>query len=141
MNTDISDNAIQVLERRVSDLNFGLKTITVIFLLTASVGDILSAFSIASFRQIFNDALPGHDLPQITSVTLACETAFKVSAFLWPLIGIGALFIRNNSRLVIIILAVVLSLTLLQSGFIVAALRLPMTGLIQGMSQNPADSK
>lgn len=136
MSTFNSEEKLQQFARKLSDLFFGFKVITFLFLLVASTGNIVAALSIDSFQQIFADALPGKPLPGITLFVIDCKTIILPLAFIWPMVGLAALFIRERIRVAIGILALALVLTLLQSGLVVLAMRMPMIGLINGMSDS-----
>jgi hypothetical protein len=131
-----SDEKIQQLEAKIADLFFGFKIIAFLFLLVATVGNIVAALSIHQFQQIFQDALPGKPLPGLTLSVIYGQTLIFYLALLWPVIGVISLFLRNQIRISILLLSVSLALALIQSGLVVSALRLPMIGLVNGMSDD-----
>jgi hypothetical protein len=122
------------LTGHVADLFFGLKVLALLFLLVASVGNIVATLSIDSFGHWFAVDLPGKPLPGLTIFVLRCSPLLDWLSFIWPLMGLAALFIRERIRLAMVLLAAVVLVALLQSALIVTALYLPTVTLPIGMS-------
>jgi hypothetical protein len=135
--TSQESELVAQLCKKVQDLFFGLKLISFIFLLVASLGAIYGAFSIPHFQRIYYDALPGNALPAVTLAVIWAQKFLIITSFVFPLIGILALFLRSI-RLSIALLAVALGLALIQTSVVVSALNSPLQGLIEDMS---GDSK
>ena len=131
-----AEQKLQQLNRKVSDLFFGLKLIALLFLYVASTGNIIACLSIEHYRQLFADALPGKPLPGLTLFVFAYRSLLYWLAFIWPLIGLATMFIRESIRVATAILATLLVVTLLESSLIVLAMQLPMVTLINGMSDS-----
>jgi hypothetical protein len=126
----------QRLSGDVADLFFGLKVLALLFLLVASGGNIAATLSIDSFRHWFEVDLPGKPLPDLTLFVLRCSSLLYWLSFIWPLIGLATLFIRERIRLTMGLLGGVLLVTMLQSAMIVLALYMPTVTLPVGMSNS-----
>jgi hypothetical protein len=121
------------LSKKVDHLFFGLKLISFIFLLVASLGAIYGAFSIPHFQQIYEDALPGKPLPGMTLAVVWAHKFLVITSFMFPLIGLVALFLRRM-RISITLLAIALGLAFIQASVVVTALNLPMQEIVEGFS-------
>lgn len=125
-------DAEQKLTGKESDLFFGLKVIGLLFLVVASVGNFVATLSIDSFDHWFTVDLPGKPLPGLTLIVLHCSSFLGWLSFIWPLMGLAVLFIRERIRLAMVLLAAVVLVTMLQSAVIALALYLPTVTLPVG---------
>ena len=131
-----AEQNLQRLTGKVSDLFFGLKVIGLLLLVVASVGNIVTTLSIDTFGRWFDVDLPGKPLPSLTLFVLRCSSVLCWLSFIWPLLGLATLFIRERIRLAMVLLAAVVLVTMFQSAVIALALYLPTVTLPVGMSNS-----
>ena len=74
-------------------------------------------------------------LPGLTLLVLTCSPILCWLSLILPLMGLAALFIRERIRLAMVLLAVVLLVTMLQSTLTVVGLYLPAMTLPTGISK------
>jgi len=126
------DPKLAQLSARVEALFLGLKVFLLLFLILTTVGDFAAIASIEKYRQLFIQTLPGKALPDLTLVVLKTVPILHLVAFLWPLIGVVALFIRKNVALAIFLFCGAIACSILQSSLIFLALRLPVQSVMGG---------
>ena len=99
----------------------------------------LPLFIVPKFEQIFQDALPGKPLPEVTDFIIAARIPLALVALIWPVAGFVAVWRRKRAALWIINLGVVFFLAL--TAITVFALFIPISGgLITGMPDAPLNN-
>jgi hypothetical protein len=99
----------------------------------------LPLFLVPKFERIYQDALPGRPLPEITVFIIAARFLFALVAFAWPIVGVIAVWRRQRAAIWIINLGYLYFL--LAIGVTVFALFMPIGGdLITGMPDAPLKS-
>jgi hypothetical protein len=121
------------LARSVSELASGIKWFLGLFLIVVSVPNAIATLTIPKFQQIFQDALPGKPLPEITLLFTHGYWFFQLLSFVWPIVGLVVIVrgtrIRNwTIGGVLAIFAITFQLALTE-----CAMFLPMVGLVVGM--------
>ena len=96
----------------------------------------MATVSIDSFGHWFAVDLPGKPLPILTLIVLRCSSFLGWLSFIWLLMGLAALFIRERIRLAMVLLATVVLVAMFQSAVITLALYLPTVTLPVGISHS-----
>jgi hypothetical protein len=120
------------LSARVDALFFGLKVFMLLFVLMASFGNILTVSSIERYRELFLQTLPGKPLPGLTLMVLHILPLLASLAYLWPIIGIAAMFIRKRVTLALLLFSGALFCAVLQSTLVILAMQLPLQSVMGG---------
>ncbi len=133
MTTPKPEPAVAELAAIVTELKVGMKWFLGLFLVVVSVPNFIATLTIPEFRQIFQDALPGKPLPEITLLFIGGYWFFQILSLALPIMGL--LFVVRGKRVrnwtiggVLVIFAIGLQLMLTE-----CAMFLPMVGLMVGM--------
>ncbi len=93
------ERKIEALSAKLDSLFFGFKVFLLLLLLLAFLGNFMAAFSVGTYQKLFTDALPGKPLPELTTLVLGSQTFLFLLVFVWPMVGLVAIFIRRRDRL------------------------------------------
>ncbi len=136
---DKPEPSVAELAAIVAELKVGMKWFLGLFLVVMSVPNVIATFAIPEFRQIFQDALPGKPLPEITLLLIGGYWFFQLLSLAWPIVGL--IVIVRGKRIrnwtiggVLLIFAIGLQLMLTE-----CAMFLPMVGLMVGMGMGDQD--
>jgi type II secretory pathway component PulF len=111
----------------------------VILLGLGAINVFLSLFIVPKFEQIYQDALPGMPLPELTVFIIAARLPLALVALAWPIAGIITVKRQQSDAFWIIKLGCLYFFLLI--GITIFALFIPMGGgIIVGMSEAPLTS-
>jgi len=135
MDESYFEERINELSDKINSLILGYKFAALALLFLFSLLNMSATLSISKFRQIFQDALgPDHPLPLLTSFFLEFQTLVTCLVFLWPTLGILAVFRFRKISHTTIAITCLLMVVIAQLALTWFSLFAPMTSLVEGMS-------
>ena len=130
--------SISQLSAKIDDVVLGIKWFFSLFLLVISIPNIIATFSIHHFDEIFRDALPGKPLPLLTVAVITFPNLHHLLALILPFVGIIMIIYLRRIRTWAIGAAIIAFLIGLQICLTQMAFIMPMTDLMEGMSDTNA---
>jgi hypothetical protein len=121
------------LAATIAELKLGMKWFLGMFLIVLSLPNIVATLYIPEFHQIFQDALPGKPLPEITLMFINGYWLFQLLTFVWPIAGVIAIVRSQQVRNWTICATSFLVVIGLQYLLTEHAMYTPIVGLIVGM--------
>jgi hypothetical protein len=118
----------------MDDVLLGLKWTCCALLICVSIPNVLASSAIETYRQIFQDALPGRHLPNLTETVLGTSVFLRSAAFTLPVIRVlNVIFAKRARYWIIGSLFIVISISILAFGTWLSFF-LPMNSVFTGMS-------
>ena len=135
MNEIASQPSTSQLSAKIDDIVAGLKWMFSLLILFLSIPNFCSAMAIGRFALIFREhALPGKPLPFLTSFIINYSILLHALVFVWPAIGILNIIYGKHLKFWMIGTAAIVFFIGLQIFLTWVGCFLPMTDLMNGMS-------
>jgi hypothetical protein len=132
--------SVAELAATVAELKLGMKWFLGLFLVVMSLPNFVATLYIPEFHQIFQDALPGKPLPELTLMFIKGYWFFQLMTVFWPIAGLIAIVRGKQVRTWTICGSSIILIIGLQYLLTEHAMYTPFVGMLIGMddqSQGP----